>query len=184
MPCDNADTAAALLSQADAEAAVLCLINEQRQAEGADPLAADPQLRVAAEGHAMAANALKWWAGGGSNVHTNPETGSTPETRIHDAGYCVGGDPPLVAENCYEAWYIGGLAFANNTTPQAAVDWWMGSPSHRATLLSPAYLEVGVAVILGTAEPIPGAEGAIFVTDFATCDPAVHEGLQGAAGGG
>jgi uncharacterized protein YkwD len=127
MPCDNADTPAALLSQADAEATVLCQINEQRKNDGADPLASSSELRAAAEGHAMAAHTLKWWAGGGSKVHAHPETGSTPETRIHDAGCCVDEATLLVAENCYEAWYIGGPQFADNTMPQAAVDWWMGS---------------------------------------------------------
>jgi hypothetical protein len=46
MPCDNADTPAALLSQADAEATVLCQINEQRKNDGADPLASSSELRA------------------------------------------------------------------------------------------------------------------------------------------
>src|SRR5215217_3681816 len=124
MACANADTPATVLTSADAEEAVLCLINEQRAAQvpPVRPLTVNVKLRAAARLHAQDAKSLKWWAGGGSKVHTNPVTGSTPESRIKDAGYCPGEVAPLPAtnENCYSSWYKGGVQFQGGTTPRAA----------------------------------------------------------------
>jgi len=168
MPCANADTPVVLLSQADAEDAVLCLINEQRQAVGAPDLAMNSDLRAAAGANASEAEKLKWW-GVGANPHVNLVTGSTPQDRIHDSGYCSGGVPTFTGENCYGAWFTGDPENATGTTPQAAVDWWMRSPGHRANLLKPAYTDTGIGVVIGPPEPVPGASGAIFVQDFGTC---------------
>ena len=181
MACANADTPATQLSQTAAEEAVLCLINEQRLAAGSPPLALDPRLRVAARAHGEAAATLKWWAGGGSQVHVNPQTGSTPASRIKAAGYCQGTNAPLTNENCYAAYYRGGLLYQTGTTPRAAVTWWMNSQGHRTTLLDPVYRESGVGVVVGVAEVGPEADradgGRIFVQTFGTCPfPKVGEG--------
>jgi alpha-tubulin suppressor-like RCC1 family protein/uncharacterized protein YkwD len=174
MPCVNANTPAGLLLQTTAEAAVLCLINEQRAAAGVSPLTLNLRLRAAARQHANDARTIKWWAGGGPKVHTNPVTLSTPQDRIRDAGYCRGGEeavPPN--ENCYSSWYQGGPEFQGGTKPQAAVDWWMNSSGHRNTLLDPAFTETGVAVVLGTSETGPGPDaadgGVIIVQTFGAC---------------
>jgi hypothetical protein len=50
MVCANADTSCKQLMQTDAEAAVLCLINEQRAAVGVAPL--NPQLEAPFRGAA------------------------------------------------------------------------------------------------------------------------------------
>src|SRR5215212_3435955 len=142
MTCANADTPATHLLQTAAEEAVLCLINEERAAHGVPALSLNLKLRNAARQHATDAKAIQWWAGGGSKVHTNPETGSTPESRIRDASYCTGEDPYLTPpnENCYDGWYSGN---APAQTPRDAVNWWMNSPGHRDTLLDPVYRESG-----------------------------------------
>ncbi|HEX2431825.1 MAG TPA: CAP domain-containing protein, partial [Aestuariivirgaceae bacterium] len=88
MACVNANTFSSLLTQTAAEAAVLCLINEQRAANGSPPLTLNLRLRAAARQHANDARTIKWWAGGGSKIHVNPITGSKPADRIKDAGYC------------------------------------------------------------------------------------------------
>ena len=173
MACDNADTPSTQLSQLAAEEAVLCLVNEERVARGIPALTLNTKLRNAARQQAQAAATLKWWAGGGPMVHVNPQTGSTPQSRIRDAGYCpVEQDAPS-NENAYDAFYQGGAAFQAATSPQAAVDWWMGSQPHRETLLNPTYRESGVAVVLGIAERGPQADladgGAIFVQTFGGC---------------
>ncbi|HEX2313149.1 MAG TPA: CAP domain-containing protein [Thermomonospora sp.] len=169
MACPHADTPVTQLQQDVAEDAVLCLVNEQRTANGVPALTMHPALRTAAREHAKEAVRLKWWAGGGNKVHTNPETQSTPRTRIRDAGYCPP-DPQTTNENCYHGWFAGGVEFQKNITPRAAVTWWMGSDGHRRTLLDPAYRETGVGVVLGTAEPQPQADGGgVFVQTFGGC---------------
>jgi len=175
MPCANADTPATQLSQEAAEEAVLCLINEQRAANGVQALTPNQKLRAAARLQAEDAKRIKWWAGGGPNIHTNPETQSTPQSRIRDAGYCPGEVAPLppTSENGYDTWYNGGVQYQGGTAPRAAVTWWMNSPPHKATLLNPKYRESGVAVVLGVAERGDGPDhadgGAIFVQTFGGC---------------
>ena len=174
MACANADIPVTQLTQEAAEEAVLCLINERRAAASPPraPLSLNLRLRSAARRHAQDAAMLKWWAGGGPQIHTNPVTHSTPETRIADTGYCPGETAP-VNENGYHSLYWGTRPDLSLTTPRAAVDWWMGSEGHMNTLLDPAYTESGVAVVLGTAEPGPAFEpnvgGAIFVQTFGGC---------------
>jgi alpha-tubulin suppressor-like RCC1 family protein/uncharacterized protein YkwD len=175
MHCANANTFSRLLAQTAAEAAVLCLINEERAANGAGPLTLNLRLRAAARQHANDARTIRWWAGGGPQIHVNPITGSTPEDRIRDAGYCPeGGKASPPNENGYAAWYQGGPEFQGDTTPQAAVTWWMNSPGHRDTLLDPVYTETGVAVVLGVAETGPGPDnadgGVIVVQTFGACE--------------
>ena len=62
MPCADANTSATELTQDAAEAAVLCLINEQRAAAGAPALTLNLKLRNAARQHANDARTIKWWA--------------------------------------------------------------------------------------------------------------------------
>jgi alpha-tubulin suppressor-like RCC1 family protein/uncharacterized protein YkwD len=159
-----------------AEASVRCLINEERAGASvpAPPLTLNLKLRDAARLHANDAKTLKWWAGGGPEVHINPLTGSTPQDRIKAAGYCPKEATPPTGENAYHAWFQGGIQFATNTTPQAAVTAWMNSPGHRDNLLNATFNETGVAVVLGIAEKGTGADfadgGAIFVQTFGGCD--------------
>ena len=93
MVCANADISCKQLMQTDAEAAVLCLINEQRAAVGVAPLTLNLKLVSAARQQAKDAATIKWW-GPGADVHTNPVTGSTPAIRIKAAGYCPGEEHP------------------------------------------------------------------------------------------
>jgi alpha-tubulin suppressor-like RCC1 family protein/uncharacterized protein YkwD len=174
MPCANADTPSTKLTQVAAEAAVLCLVNEERAAIGVPPLTLNLKLRAAARQHANDAGTIRWWAGGGPKIHTNPVTGSTPQDRIRDAGYCPREEMHPPNENGYSTWYQGhDIQFQLRTTPQAAVTWWMGSPDHRTTLLDPIYVETGVAVVLGVAEIGSGPDtadgGVIVVQTFGAC---------------
>jgi alpha-tubulin suppressor-like RCC1 family protein/uncharacterized protein YkwD len=187
MTCANADTPANHLAQTVAEEAVLCLINEQRAANGAPALTLNTKLRDAARLHAAAAKTIQWWAGGGSQVHINPETGSTPQSRIRAADYCPGeiDPPPQTNENCYDGLYSGNTPAQ---TPRDAVTWWMNSQGHRDTLLDKVYLESGVAVVLGIAEKLDPsvrpAGGVIVVQTFGACkEPETPSEGQGWAWG-
>jgi uncharacterized protein YkwD len=164
------NTPATLLSQVAAETAVLCLINEQRIAIGVPALTLNLKLQAAARQHAQDAATIQWWAGGGSKIHINPITGSTPQSRIKDAGYCPGEATPPTGENGYDNWYKAGVEYQGGTSPEEAVCWWMKSPGHKNTLLNPVYSETGVAVVLGVAEMGVLADGGtIFVQTFGGC---------------
>jgi hypothetical protein len=153
---------------------VLCLVNAERAAHGVPPLTLNLKLRAAAYQNANDAAAIKWWAGGGPKVHINPQTMSTPQTRIRDAEYCLFDPNVPTNENAYEGLYQGGIQFQVSTAPQAAMDFWKNSPPHLHTLLDPQYKESGVAVLLGIAEISPQAAaadgGVIIVETFGGCE--------------
>jgi uncharacterized protein YkwD len=92
-------------------------------------LADDPRLTVAAQRQAndMARNGV---AGG----HIGSD-GSSPLRRIADAGYFR---PGSTGEIIY--WGTGSLA-----NPTAALNWWMASPAHRATILNCGFTASGFA---------------------------------------
>ena len=163
-----ADTPVDQLAQPDAEAAVLCLTNNERDANGLAPLSASDVLAGAARGHADDAVAIKWWVDG-ADPHTNPQTGSQPADRISAAGYCPNPQYWRVAENTFWAYQTGDGASA--PTPRDAVSWWMGSPGHRANILDPDLTELGVGVVPDTAAPVDGdpIAAGTFVEDFGTC---------------
>jgi uncharacterized protein YkwD len=167
-PCDNADTPVSSLTQDDAEAAVLCLTNLERAANGLPALTPSNELTSAARWHAGDAVTLQWWVDG-ADPHTNPLTGSTPADRISAAGYCPNPNFSTVGENTFWGWSYGAGAAA--PTARDAVTWWMGSPGHRANILNPDFTELGVGIVLGTAAPVDqdAVEAATFVQDFGTC---------------
>jgi alpha-tubulin suppressor-like RCC1 family protein/uncharacterized protein YkwD len=175
MTCENTDISATALSQTQAEAAVFCLINERRVDNGVPPLTLNAILRGVARDQALAAATIKWWPSGGDIgdiPHVNPMTGKNEQVRIKEAGYCpINPDNVPRNENAYGAWFEGTPPGPDGTTPEEAVEWWMNSPPHRATLLNPQYRETGVGVIRGVAnQGAPAdADGAIFYQCFGGC---------------
>ncbi|TYB65262.1 CAP domain-containing protein [Nonomuraea sp. PA05] len=145
--------------------AVLCLIDAERAKAGLRPLVRNSALDTAAQSHADAAARLKWWRPG-ANSHTNPQTGSTPGSRITAAGYCPNPLSWAYAETTYTGW--GGSG-----TPRAAVRWWVyvSTYGHRQIVLSPTMADVGVGAAAGAADPAgAGASGGgTFVVDFGRC---------------
>jgi uncharacterized protein YkwD len=114
---------------------MLCLVNAERAAHGLPSLTLNLKLRADAYQNANDAAAIKWWAGGGPKVHINPQTISTPQTRIRDAGYCPSAPNVPTNENAYEGLHQGGIQFQVSTAPQAAMDFWKNSPPHLHTLV-------------------------------------------------
>ncbi|MEK1886537.1 MAG: CAP domain-containing protein [Phyllobacterium sp.] len=177
-------------SQADrVREAVRCLINAEREAMGLRPLWLSPELTRAAQEHAADAGRLRWWDGeyeammnpvtGGVvtyDTHVNPETNSTPQTRIVANGYCqrqplktgeitytgTGSDPTLV--NC---------PLNACSTPVAAVNWWMNvsTAGHRQRVLDPAVRQIGVGLSGNGADPHTplGGDMGTYVVDFGDC---------------
>jgi uncharacterized protein YkwD len=192
MACKNADVPAISLSQTDAEAAVLCLINEERAALNLPPLTLNLILQKVAREQAMAAATIKWWPDSGDAghiPHENPITGDE-QVRIKQAGYCPSNPDVARNENAYSAWGHGDPSgWADLTSPASAVKWWINSPDHFATLSDPRYRETGVGVVRGTASMgLPAdADGSIFVQTFGACEkvtPAVNTELWAFGGNG
>jgi uncharacterized protein YkwD len=110
---------------------LLALINEAREDSGLPALVHDARLRAAARGHSadMACNNFV--------SHTGSD-GSSSYDRITAQGYY----PSWWGENIYKGW---------NTSAQQAMNWWMNSAPHRANILNPNYVHIGVGhALVGT----------------------------------
>jgi uncharacterized protein YkwD len=156
-----ADTPVKNMTQNQAEQTVWCLTNDQRVANGLSKLSLNSVLGGTARAHAQAAVNQQGWPDG-ANTHTSPE-GTTPTQRIQAAHYCDNPTQWETAENTYWGW---GTPLQ---TPRTAVNWWMGDPPHRATILSTTLKDIGVGVVLGNPAPGSHPDAAVFVQDFGTC---------------
>ncbi len=121
--CPHSDAIPTAANHEQIETATACLVNAERTAHGLQPLRSDPRLEQAARVHTddMQAN--------GQFSHTGSD-GSTASYRLRATGYYADG-----AENL-----LKGIV-----TPAEAVALWLGSPSHRAKILEPAYRGIGTA---------------------------------------
>jgi uncharacterized protein YkwD len=108
----NPTPVAALPSNPGGQA--LALINAQRSSAGIAPVAYSPQLQAAANAHVdwmVSNNTLSHRGAGGRGI----------KSRVRASGFCAG----LVNEN-----------IANGqSSPQAVVSTWLGSPPHRRNIL-------------------------------------------------
>jgi uncharacterized protein YkwD len=127
------------------QAAVLCLINQERRDRGLTELKAQPQLLKAAKRHSDDMVRRHYFD------HTSP-TGNTMKDRAVAAKYIRPHGSWRVAENI--AWGGGSLG-----SPAKIVAGWMKSPPHRANILDPGLRHAGI----GTAGSAPsGRAGATF----------------------
>jgi uncharacterized protein YkwD len=139
------------LTAAEAREAVLCSINRRRRAHGRRALRANPSLLDAAQAHSTEMDGANYFS------HTSPN-GDTIFDRIKRTGYLSRGGAWGVGESL--RWGTGGLG-----TPRAAVNSWMASPAHRATLLSARFRDAGIGIAFGS--PFRGEDaGAIYTADF------------------
>lgn len=111
-------------STGDLEQQVLVLVNQERAKVGLQPLTFESHLIQAAETHSQNM-ALQDFVS-----HTGAD-GSEPSDRIRATGFQITG---LWGENIF----IGG------STPEQAVNWWMNSPDHRASILDSDFTQIGV----------------------------------------
>ncbi len=116
---------------AELEAKVFQLVNQARAAEGV------PALTLAADLSAIARAHSEDMARRGYFSHENPE-GQRVQQRIESAGIMTA----AVGENIHKN--------ANQSTPaEEAVQSWLASPPHRATMMSTVVDETGVGVAFG-----------------------------------
>jgi uncharacterized protein YkwD len=147
--CAGSHLRPAAANVAQVRAATLCLLNAQRARTGAQPLTQNPRLQVAAERHSLDMAKRDFFE------HQNPD-GVQPDARIVQAGY----PPILVGENL--AW-----GEEEKSTPAAIVALWMTSPGHRANLLHPRYVEIGIGLAHDAPQPVePGVRAAVYTTTF------------------
>jgi uncharacterized protein YkwD len=131
--CAGADVPATAASAAATRAAIVCLIDAERAPRHRPALRRNPRLQAAAQKFARSLDADRPLTHGGAG-------GSTPLTRIADAGYARGADGFSAAETL-------GRSKGSLATPAARVAAWLGSPSTRRLLLSAKYRDVGVGVV-------------------------------------
>jgi uncharacterized protein YkwD len=148
--CHGADSIPTPRSLPRARAAILCLLNHQRNARHLRLLGVDARLAEAATDYSRA------MVRGGFFAHVSPQ-GSTVAGR--NAAYLGRSRMWRIGENI--AYGIGRLA-----TPRQITHAWMHSPGHRANILDSRYQKVGV----GIAPSAPGLHvaqpAATYTTDF------------------
>jgi uncharacterized protein YkwD len=133
--------------------AVTCLVNQQRQSRGLDPVTRQAQLDDAAHDHSADMVRHDRFSHTGSD-------GSDLRERFHAAGWGVRGQ-----------WRAGeaiGWGTKSLATPQAIVDAFLNSPPHRRILLDPGFELLGVGVVHGApAGDAAKDDGATYTLDFA-----------------
>lgn len=147
---------------------MICLINAERTSNRLPEVTYNQALAQTASGHAVAASQIRWWTQG-ANPHTNPQTGSTPDSRIRAAGYC-GGNIRRDSEIAYNA--AGDFAA---TSPIGAVDWWMNisTGGHRQAILNPEIREIGFGwmdVVSDGNIPVSQKPAGTYVINFGACN--------------
>jgi uncharacterized protein YkwD len=148
--CAGADVVPAADNVALVGQATLCLLNQQRAANGIGPLVENAALSTASAGYSQRMVAQGFFG------HESPDGGTLVE-RLTDVGY-LGDDA---------AWIVGeniGWGQASLATARSMVTAWMNSPGHRENLLSADYTQVGLGLALGT--PTDQTWGATYTTDF------------------
>jgi uncharacterized protein YkwD len=143
--CAAAETIPTSASTEGVRAAVLCLVNAQRAANGVGALTDNAALTVAAQAHSDDMVSARYFS------HTSLD-GRSFAGRITAAGY----SGAATAENI--AWGSGG-----QSTPAQIVSGWMNSPGHRANILNASLSTSGVGVARGTPA---GGSGATYTHDF------------------
>jgi uncharacterized protein YkwD len=148
--CPGADAVPAAGNLAAVAQTTLCLLNEQRAAQGLRPLTEETRLTSASRAYAQEMVAGQFFD------HVVPD-GSTLVGRLTAIGYINDDVDWTAGENI--AWGQGDLA-----SPGSIVTAWMNSPGHRANILSGDYTQIGLGIATGS--PVDPTWGATYTTDF------------------
>lgn len=119
------------------EQLVIQLLNKERTSRGLAPVSANASLVKAARAHSTEMVHRRYFS-------HNSYNGRAFWSRLIDFGYGRTGYRSWAVGECI-AWGQGLLG-----TPQAIVDGWMHSASHRAIILKPSFRDVGVGVHSGS----------------------------------
>ena len=133
------------------EPQVFAAINDLRRAQGLAPLRLSRALSLAADEHSLS------MAEHGYFEHSSLD--GSPFTRRVVAAYAVGARQWSVGENL--VWASPGLS------AREVLNLWLASPPHRATLLSPAWRDVGLGAVRAVAGGVYGGRVVTILTaDF------------------
>ena len=152
--CPDADLVPAADNLHRVDAAVLCLINQERIGARLVPLKRSWRLDRSALFHS--AEMVRYHFLG----HEAPGR-PTLLARIRGYGYFNGASNGIYAENV-------GAGPSSNGTPRALMQAWMASPGHRANLLYSRFRDVGIAAVLAPPDPAFFADypSTVYTTDF------------------
>jgi len=148
--CPGADLVPAAGNLPQVAQATLCLLNNERAAQGLSPVTEASRLTQPSQGYSARMVAQNFFA------HEAPD-GSTLVDRLTAAGYIAPDGDWTVGENI--AWGQAGLS-----TPRSIMAAWMASPGHRRNILTGEFTEIGLGVVTGT--PGDTSWGATYTTDF------------------
>ena len=139
--------------------ATLCLINNERAAEGLPALKEQAQLTQASTAYSQLMVDQHFFA------HVTP-SGVALTARLQASGYLAQPGAWTIGENI--AWGESFLA-----SPTNIVKAWMDSPPHRENILSNDFDEIGLGIVSGV--PTSDNAGATYTTDFGRRTPAAAD---------
>jgi uncharacterized protein YkwD len=137
----------------EAQDAVLCLVNRERERRGKRPLRDTAALSSAAARHSRDMVARRYFD------HTSPD-GRDVVDRVMATHWAARRSAWRLGENI--AWGAGEYA-----TPRRIVAMWMGSSGHRANILDGRFREAGAGVAAGAPRRTRGRSGT-YTMDFGT----------------
>jgi uncharacterized protein YkwD len=153
-PCPDTTLAPSESNLDRIRTSVLCLVNRERTNRGEGPLAPDPHLQQAAQGHTES------MAFGNYFEHDGPR-GETPLSRMRAAGYIYS------SRVGYEVGENLGWGTLWQGTPRAIVASWMASPDHRANILDGRFRNTGIGVSAHLPTSLASHQpGGIYTQDF------------------
>lgn len=157
MSCQSTDAPAAEAALEDFDASVLCLINEQRAANGRSALRPNWALQLAAFDYATSMEAGGFFSHYGDFL--GHPTGATPISRLRQIGYIRRRNVWIVGENLH--WTT-----AEHSTPADVVQAWMSSSIHRKYLLKRRFEDLGVAAIRGIPSDPTQTDGITVASEY------------------
>lgn len=177
--CAGADTPVSASTLNGAKAAILCIVNAERDARGLPALSQNDKLALAAQRHTDDMVARDFFD------HFVPDELAAPLGRDPGARLTIAGYP----------WQTYGENIATGqVTPREVMLGWMRSPGHCRNILDPDVTELGVGVA-AVAATLPNQAGGTWTQDFgnprgvlpppasgapqAGCDPSGYPSLLG-----
>jgi len=130
---------------------IICLINSARRRNGLRPYRRNFKLTRAATRHSRSMVRRDYFS------HYGPG-GTTPGERIARTGYFAGTSARAWGENI-------AAGVRRSGSPLAIFRAWMGSPGHRAIILSGTFRHLGIGIARGY--PNSSGDGATYTIDVA-----------------
>lgn len=149
--CGRTGGTAARLSGRYMRRGIICLINSARRRNGLRPYRPNFKLTRAASQHSRSMVRRDYFS------HYGPG-GTTPGDRIASTGYFRGTRARAWGENI-------AAGKSRRGSPRAVFRAWMGSPGHRAVILSGTFRHIGIGIAKGY--PNGSRGGATYTIDLA-----------------